>query len=80
MTFTADEQHCLAAINNKVEGKTKALQNPYKPEKLKWAVWIIARTGGWKGYASQRQPGMTTLFKWLENFISPMMDGHYKKM
>jgi hypothetical protein len=68
MIFTADEQQCLSAINNKVEGKTKALQNPYTPEKLKWAVWIIARTGGWKGYASQRQPGMTTLFKGLEKF------------
>jgi hypothetical protein len=68
MVFTAKEQQCLAAMNKKAEGKTKALQNPYSPSKLKWAVWIIARTGGWKGYASQRQPGMTTMFKGLERF------------
>jgi hypothetical protein len=68
MIFTAKEQECLAAMNKKAEGKTKALQNPYSPSKLKWAVWIIARTGGWKGYTSQRPPGMTTLFKGLEKF------------
>ncbi len=66
--FTETEQQCLAAINTKAEGKTQALKNPYSQTKLKWAVWIIARIGGWKGYASQRKPGMTTLFRGLENF------------
>jgi len=68
MIFTAKEQKCLSALNNKIEGKTAALKNPYTPEHLKWAVWIVARIGGWKGYTSQRPPGMTTLFKGLEKF------------
>jgi len=68
MMFTTKEQECLEAMNKKAEGKTKTLQNPYCPSKLKWAVWIIARTGGWKGYTSQRPPGMTTLLKGLEKF------------
>lgn len=68
MIFTPQEQECLAALNKKAEGKTAALKNPYCSCQLKWAVWIIARTGGWKGYASQRPPGMTTLFKGLEKF------------
>jgi len=68
MMFTDKEQECLAAVNKKVEGKTEALKNPYSPRQLKWAVWIVARIGGWKGYRSQRPPGMTTLFKGLEKF------------
>lgn len=66
--FTEQEQACLKALTPRLEGKTKALQNPYPPSQLKWAVWVIARLGGWKGYASQRPPGMTTLFKGLEKF------------
>ena len=68
MVFTEEEQDCLKAMNKKMEGKTRKLQNPSEPAQLKWAVWIIARTGGWKGYASQRPPGMTTMFKGLEKF------------
>jgi hypothetical protein len=68
MMFTPKEQQCLAAVNKKVEGKTEALKNPYTPNQLKWAVWVVARIGGWKGYKSQRPPGMTTLFKGLEKF------------
>jgi len=74
MVFTAKEQECLTAMNKRKEGKTQALKNPYNPCQLKWAVWIIARTGGWKGYTSQRPPGMTTLFKGLEKF-SLIYDG-----
>jgi Transposase DNA-binding/Transposase DDE domain len=66
--FTLKQQECLVAMNETMEGKTKALKNPYSPNQLKWAVWIIARIGGWKGYSSQRPPGMTTLFKGLEKF------------
>lgn len=66
--FSKEEQQCLAAKNKTLEGKTEALKNPYQPKELKWAVWVIARLGGWKGYKSQQKPGMTTLFKGLEKF------------
>ena len=46
MVFTTKEQQCLAAMNKKAEGKTKALQNPYSPSKLNWAVWIISKNRG----------------------------------
>ncbi|MEP0792690.1 hypothetical protein NDI42_27075 [Funiculus sociatus GB2-C1] len=29
-------------------------QNPYLPNSLAWATWLIARRGGWSGYRSQR--------------------------
>ena len=50
------------------EGKTEKLKNRNNPATLKWASWIIARVGGWKGYASQRPPGPITFFKGLYNF------------
>lgn len=66
--FSKEEQQCLAAKNKTLEGKTEKLKNPCQPKELKWAVWIIARLGGWKGYKSQQNPGMTTLFTGLEKF------------
>ncbi len=68
IVFTEKEQQCLQAMERKVNGTTEKLKNPHDPGRLKWAVWIIARIGGWKGYSSQRPPGMTTLFKGLEKF------------
>ena len=66
--FDKQEQECLMATSRRLEGKTKQLQNPYAPKTLKWAVWTIARLGGWKGYTSQRPPGLTTLQEGLERF------------
>jgi hypothetical protein len=55
-------------INKKVQGKTKKLSNPFYKNKLPWAFWILARLGGWKGYASQRKPGFATLINGLKKF------------
>lgn len=66
--FTKEQQQCLAALNRRNEGKTEALKNPFTPGKLNHAVWVLSRIGGWKGYASQRKPGMTTMFKGLNKF------------
>jgi hypothetical protein len=41
-------------------------RNPCDRENLAWAVWYIARTGGWKGHANQRPPGAITLrYGWI---------------
>jgi hypothetical protein len=68
--FDKDEQQCLQMINKKVEGETGKLKNTCKPDTLKWATWIIARLGGWKGYTSpsQRKPGPIVLQKGLAKF------------
>lgn len=68
LLFSEEEQQCLTVLNTKMEGKTKALKNPFTPGKLNHAVWIVSRIGGWKGYASQRKPGMTTMFNGLKKF------------
>jgi hypothetical protein len=66
--FDEKEIECLEKINQKVQGKTKKLSNPFDKKKLSWAFWIVARLGGWKGYASQRKPGFATLIKGLNKF------------
>jgi hypothetical protein len=72
--FREEEQQCLKEITKKYEGKTQKLKNPYAANTLKWAVWTIARLGGWKGYKSQRPPGMTTLQIGLGKFYD-IFDG-----
>lgn len=66
--FTSEEQQCLEMINEQVQGKTEKLKNPSKPKTLKWATWIIARLGGWKGYISSRKPGPIIFQKGLIKF------------
>lgn len=66
--FSQDEQLCLKQANKKLEGGTEKLNNPHKPQTLKWATWIIARLGGWKGYASQRKPGPVVLHRGFIKF------------
>ncbi|MFC5980854.1 IS4 family transposase, partial [Flavobacterium salmonis] len=48
------------------------LKNPYKDKDLKRYVWAIARLGGWKGYTSERKPGITTLWIGIQKFNSIM--------
>lgn len=68
--FDLKEQECLKMISAKYEGKTEKLKNPAKINTLKWATWIIARLGGWKGYISQRKPGPIVLQKGLAKFYN----------
>ena len=66
--FSESEQRCLEQANKQLNGSSPKQMNPYKPLSLIWARWIIARLGGWKGYASQRNAGPITLKRGLDNF------------
>jgi len=66
--FDEPELTCLEALTPKWEGKTDKQQNPYKKKSLAWACWTLARLGGWKGYQSQRPPGITTWLNGLQKF------------
>jgi hypothetical protein len=66
--FEPREIECLEKINQRMQGKTQKLSNPFKKTTLSWAFWILARLGGWKGYASQRKPGFATLINGLNKF------------
>ncbi len=66
--FDKEQQQCLQMLNTQLEGVTDKLKNPARANTLKWATWIIARIGGWKGYKSQRKPGPIVLQKGLAKF------------
>lgn len=66
--INTDEQQCLSVLNEQLQGQTDKLKNTSKHNTLKWATWIIARLGGWKGYQSQRKPGPIALQKGLAKF------------
>ena len=66
--FTPADLPVLEALVHKLEGKTLKQMNPHPPQSLAWAVWVIARLGGWNGYASERPPGPITLRNGLERY------------
>lgn len=68
MCFNDQERECLEMQIKRLEGKTEKLKNPYQTKDLKRYVWCIARMGGWKGYSSERKPGITTLWNGLKSF------------
>jgi len=68
--FEDSEQQCLQQLNIQMEGQTDRLKNPNKSSTLKWASWIIARLGGWKGSQSERKPGPVVLIKGLAKFYT----------
>jgi hypothetical protein len=66
--FGAVEVRVLAAAARDLPGKTDKQLNPHPPDCLAWAAWIIARLGGWTGYASQKPPGPKTMHLGLTEF------------
>ena len=68
VVFNAEEKKCLEQLNKQLERATKRQQNPYRVEELGFGAWIIARLGGWKGYESQRPPGVITVKRGLQRF------------
>jgi Transposase DDE domain/Transposase DNA-binding len=68
--FDKEQQEFLQTANRQLEGETEKLKNPWNSTTLKWATWIIARLGGWKGYSSQRKPGPIVLHKGLAKFYN----------
>lgn len=68
IVFNEPECKLLSKLQKKLEGKTEKQKNPYKPNLLSWATWVIARLGGWKGYTSESPPGPITLSRGFKQF------------
>ena len=66
--FTQEEIIFLTSLLLTLNGRTKKQKNPYNCKTLSWASWIIARLGGWNGYASERPPGPITMYDGLDEF------------
>ena len=66
--FSAEEIEVIEALNKSLQGKTLLQKNPHSPNTLAWAAWVIAKLGGWSGYASHRPPGPITFHNGLAQF------------
>jgi Transposase DDE domain len=66
--FTPEEIDVLDAINKELQGKTALQKNPHRKRSLAWAAWVIAKLGGWSGYASHKPPGPITFHNGLARF------------
>lgn len=66
--FTDEERTLLLLLCMKLEGKTKKQKNPYRKKSLAWASWIIARLGGWNGYACESPAGPIRMLRGLSKF------------
>ena len=64
--FDVQEIKILQRILPTLEGKTQKQKNPHHPGSLAQATWVVARLGGWKGYASEAKPGPITMLRGLQ--------------
>ncbi len=51
----------LAALVGTLQGKTRKQQDPFSADTLACPAWVMARPGGWTGYASEQPPSPITL-------------------
>jgi len=68
--FTEREVEVLEMCLAKYEGKTVKQSNLHPKDQLSWAVWIIARMGGWKPGNEKRPAGPKTIQRGLEMFYN----------
>ena len=66
--FSGEEIDVLTAINKKLKGRTELQKNHHPERTLAWAAWIIAKLGGWMGYASHKPPGPITFHRGMARF------------
>src|SRR5215471_14233873 len=66
--FSAEEIQVLDVINKDLQGNTQLQKNPHRKRTLAWAAGLIAKLGGWTGYASHKPPGPITFYNGLAQF------------
>lgn len=71
--FDENEVELMELQCKNLQGNTEKQKNTYPKSSLRYATWVIARLGGWKGYASERRPGITTLWTGLQRFYDSLL-------
>jgi len=77
--FSASQIEVLQLCLTRYQGKTTAQTNHHPTSQLSWAVWIIARIGGWKPENKKRPPGPKTLQRGLDIFTNIYQGGAIAK-
>ena len=70
--FDDSEIQAIELLNTQLEGKTEKQKNPHPPQSLAFAVWVIARLGGWKPFANPKPPGPITILNGFTIFYNIM--------
>jgi hypothetical protein len=78
--FDDNELTVLGQLQGELEGKTAKQKNIYPIKSMAWAAWLIARLGGWMGYASEAKPGPITMLHGLQRFDSMVLGWRLAKM
>lgn len=78
--FEDEDIAVLENLQPQLEGRTDKQKNPHQKGKLAWAAWMIARLGGWKGYASEAKPGPVTMLRGLQSFAAIVQGWKLAKM
>jgi hypothetical protein len=71
--FDDCEIQAIQLLNTQLEGKTEKQKNPHPSQSLAFAVWVIARLGGWKPFASPKPPGPITILNGFTIFYNMMI-------
>jgi len=77
--FDEQEITVLARILPTLEGKTQKQKNPHQSGTLAHAAWVVARLGGWKGYASEAKPGPITMCHGLQRLETICLGWHLRE-
>lgn len=64
--FDSDESDVMQRILPTRERKTEKQKNPHRAGSLAQDARMVARLGGWKGYASEARPAPTTMLRGLQ--------------
>ncbi|WP_395711492.1 IS4 family transposase [Reyranella sp.] len=72
--FSSQQLIVIAALLSTRQGRTAKQRNPFPPNSLAAAAWIIARLGGWTGY--HKSNGPITMRDGLERFYA-IADGYH---
>src|SRR6266487_3054840 len=66
--FFSRTDSCFTSTIEPLGRKNRKTKEPLQTIYLGMAAWIIARIGGWKGYASESKPGNRTMRTGLMQF------------
>ena len=70
--FSLSEIRVLNELSHDLQGRTLKQCCCYPFGSMAWSAWVIARLGGWNGYASERPPGVRTYHLGLKRFEALM--------